>query len=1379
MHILWNFFVNGTNLDDEFSTSDADAIYADDEDESTPSIIRQSKNAENGETGWPVIQAFDFAVDGDVSISYSKGGNPQSVTLTFLDDPDDYASLSLDRSSYPAGADVHMTITSLAHNIDPTDEDSWTYDTRSGNVTYQNFTENGIGQSGIQLSLDDLSTLTFDDSGILKIITQLNDVNILEFQNNTDQRILTETANASSLVTILETEPNSGIFKNTDDGDKANIKITDNAPRGYTAVIDFADSPISIPVRNYPGSLAMDVNGIGGTWNGGEEITVTLDDGDLNLNSLVDQDIELDNWNTKVPTVIIGTPLTLETATFWADGRLTTTTYNSDGIAAPNPVTVTENVIAPFVNGVDLEIDPFSHRAMISQFTPIITANVTDDSVDPPGRIITVLDAPGLDVNIALDTFDDGFDTNEYYYYIHDTVNGEEGILQPLSANEYPFTTSITLIDGESQIHMIDIFRFGQSADKIESAATTRSADAIYRMLLEETGDNTAMYTGSIEYTALNQLNVRNPETYNNLAIVDDEITIIVPTDLTDEDAVRVDYLDTDGEGIATQIGDQVDAPTHSGIVSFDGSNYKVADTVTVTLTDADLNTDSDTTEVYTLAADSVNGDRIGEMGTDVSQSGRLLDITFDDATWTYMGCESSDDDGLSNTGFTLSETTSTSGIFTGTFQIPATYCTSDTESSTTTGKDLEVNYVDYSDASGELIEVGDSAGISANTGSVSFDRSVYPVPFDPTTYSTQNADDTISSVDSSITGETVLHIRVNDPDYDVSGSGSDTLPADKVTVKLVRGSLTSSNLATDDAAIKEISPASGIFELDLSLGHEFTCEKTDPDDMCTFTVDPYRIQQGDIVTVEYTDDTDASGNLNTVTDSATFDLRNAVLQTDKSAYIIGGDMILTLIEPDFDLDSDETESYPLDLIEWDSDADILAMGQSANFDPEPSALRETGDSTGIFQVVIEIPEKLPDGTGEALERGEQIDLEYIDYGPAGADYVGNDDEDIELTVFTSNFGATVSLDKKVYSWTDKVFITITAPDHNFDSDLIDEIGDTRDDPVKISTRENSIDYYRLVETGTDTGIFTGEVILTGFAHNADGEGLDDAPTQSTTSDVDRDNPAGPTDGYLEAEDVDGITVSFEVSEDDTVIGSAIIRWNIGEIEWAEASYPASGNGLVRIVDPDLNLNPESVDNFDVDVWSDSDPGGISLTVTETNEATGVFEGQVSFTTNDESSGHRLRVAEGDTITAEYEDHTLPDPYDTTDDLDVLSTAIIGSVVAPLERAPVSNARIVDTQGQTLSSVSVDQQVLVSSDLRSGQDKDQEYAYLVQIQDADGVTVLLSWITGTLPAGSSSSPSQSWTPTASGDYTATVFVWESITNPTALSPSDKVTIQVS
>ena len=59
----------------------------------------------------------------------------------------------------------------------------------------------------------------------------------------------------------------------------------------------------------------MDVSGIGGTWNGGEEITVTLDDGDLNLNSLVDEDFSLTNWAQRIPTVITGSPLTLEDAT--------------------------------------------------------------------------------------------------------------------------------------------------------------------------------------------------------------------------------------------------------------------------------------------------------------------------------------------------------------------------------------------------------------------------------------------------------------------------------------------------------------------------------------------------------------------------------------------------------------------------------------------------------------------------------------------------------------------------------------------------------------------------------------------------------------------------------------------------------------------------------------------------------------------------------------------------------------------------------------------------------------------------------------------------------------------------------------------------------
>ena len=121
---------------------------------------------------------------------------------------------------------------------------------------------------------------------------------------------------------------------------------------------------------------------------------------------------------------------------------------------------------------------------------------------------------------------------------------------------------------------------------------------------------------------------------------------------------------------------------------------------------------------------------------------------------------------------------------------------------------------------------------------------------------------------------------------------------------------------------------------------------------------------QGDVLTVEYTDQNDASGNSGVAFDSATFDMRNGVLQTDKSVYIIGSDIIMTLIEPDLNLESDESETWDLDLIEWDSDAKTTAMGNSgdagtsyaSSFDPEPSDFRETGDSTGIFQIVIEVP---------------------------------------------------------------------------------------------------------------------------------------------------------------------------------------------------------------------------------------------------------------------------------------------------------------------------------------------------------------------------------------------------------------------------------------
>ena len=376
-----------------------------------------------------------------------------------------------------------------------------------------------------------------------------------------------------------------------------------------------------------------------------------------------------------------------------------------------------------------------------------------------------------------------------------------------------------------------------------------------------------------------------------------------------------------------------------------------------------------------------------------------------------------------------------------------------------------------------------------------------------------------------------------------------------------------------------------------------------------------------------------------------------------------------------------------------------------------------------------------------------------------------------------SDSSSPVHLNKKVFGWTDRVYITIYAPDFNSDPNVIDEIGVTTDDKVTVSTNGNSIPY-RLVETGSNTGIFGGYVTLSGDPAlkgqtGIDGQGTNPSGIQSTC------NPTcGPTNGFLPSSRNDGITVSFEYTRDKVITGSGIITWNMGNVEWLQSNYPVNGQGVIQITDPDMSLNPDVINSFETNVWSDSDSGGIKVTVTETGPGTGIFQGAVYFTTDLRSSGNRLHIASGDTVTAEYIDRTLPIPHSPSDQLHLIATTTIGTGLPPLEQVTAGNARILDSTGNSLSKVSVNQQIQVVSDLTNQEDKDQPFAYLVQIQDNNGITLSLSWITGSMTLKQTLNLGQSWMPTTTGAYTAQIFVWESITNPNALSPPLSLQIQV-
>lgn len=1262
---------------------------------------------------WPFIQTYDIADNTQVTITYGTGGTAQSTSITY--DYDDSKDITLDRTRYPALTDIIFSLDDSLLNLSPVANDYWGFN-GTGAYYFQDHNSTLIGAIPVNWSAIGFEEgpLTFDagSSNIFSIVNAT--VHDTIHAGNGDP--------TNALVIVGESIDDDNIFVNYGTNDISNIKTNSDDSVTGSGKLSY-NTGHSVILDTFDGVISLDV-GVS-EWLSGVELKMTLVDEDRNLNSRIDETISI--VAGEVPYIKIGNPLHLDS---------TKITNNSTG---------TFTTLGSLVESTDSKVFTVSK---LSTDTAITINGTWPYPANSNSEYVFSY------ANLDFTALNGGSGT--FYMGSEDGSTAKTGTLPTnVAFSTDPATNTFEieiggLDDSTSGNVYFDVLSFGQ-----EGALTTNNGeiddnvsrvnDAFYRFTLDETDDNTASFTGSLEYIMINQLNVFDIDTYDSIKTADDGVIIIVNDDMDGTDAVRVSYNDVISTGNDETISVQEDANTHSGTITFDSTGYSAGSTITVTISDVDLNTDSETPQIYQTSNPK---NWIGNENVWLSQ------LTFDDKI--YAGCGTAEyplqkNFALNNTSFSFIETDDASGIFVGTLKLPTNYCDTTTSNSTTNGVDMKFEYQDYSDASGNPNETSTSAAIRSVTGFVDLDNSVYGIPFGLDQYATHAIDPKTDLPTYLSATPTTFTITVNDPDYNISANGEDTMPNSVISLEIKRGADTRIVDLSEFGPLVETDPKSGIFELEVQV-HQGSSE-------IAKLADGGYIKQGDIILVEYTDENDASGETNTVTDSATFDLRNAVLQSDKPVYIIGTDAIITLIEPDLNLDSGTEETLSLDLIEWDSDAGTTTL-ENDIFNAQPAGLRETGPNTGIFQVVIEIPTEVD--PGDKMERGEQITLEYVDQGPAGADFIGDDSEDILVDIYTSNFGATIELDQKVYTWTDKVYITVVSPDHNFDSNSIDEIGGA-DKIVQVSTRGDKIKNYKFVETGPDTGIFTGEVILTGFSHDTTGDGVDNviyAPPSGN----------GPTDGKISADDDDGLTISFESSDNDVVTGTALIRWNIGEVQFLEASYPATGSGLVRVIDPDVNLNPESVDSFNINVWSDSSAGGIALRVTETNEATGIFEGTMFFTVSDSSSGSRLRVAEGDTVTAEYEDNTLPDPYTTADELDITATTLIGTIVPPLERSPAGNLRAVDAFKNSLTAIQIDQQVQLTADVSNNQDRNQEFAYLVQIQDEDGVTVSLSWITGEFAPGQQLSPAVSWIPEFSGTYTATVFVWQSVDNPTALSP---------
>ena len=360
--------------------------------------------------------------------------------------------------------------------------------------------------------------------------------------------------------------------------------------------------------------------------------------------------------------------------------------------------------------------------------------------------------------------------------------------------------------------------------------------------------------------------------------------------------------------------------------------------------------------------------------------------------------------------------------------------------------------------------------------------------------------------------------------------------------------------------------------------------------------------------------------------------------------------------------------------------------------------------------------------------------------------------------------------DKPIYSWTDKIKMTIIAPSWNTDKYLIDSIGHLEDHSIKIATAEHVLESYKFTETDVNSGIFTGEVTLTGFIHDADGDGDIDTTPRTIGN--------GPTGGFLESDRDSAITISFEFADGVVLVESVPISWNIGTIDFPREVFFSDASVMINVVDMDMNLNPEALDRIPIHLFSDSDVAGIEIIAVETSEHSGFFTATISLSQHSSSSGSRLYALPGDNIFGKYDDHTLPKPFSKLDNLEIETFAKVDLSIPPIERLQTLPISFSDNLGNSIESLSSNNQMQIVGTIINNHDFKQKFVYLFQVKNDKHSVESISWIQGEISSKQTLDVSQSWTPEKSGIYEIDTFVWNSLSDPIVLSPSMSTLINI-
>ena len=490
----------------------------------------------SGYGSWPYIYAFEFS--GDNLVEYGS----DAINVEF-GDTNAETSISLTNDSPGDLHQIQLSITDPALNIDPTAADKWIFNmaapsSSDHSLIFANNVTDTTGLSGGSgaISLAEMGDMGFAGNGLLKNST------------GSGNAIVT----GLSSVIMVENDNNSATFESWATNGSSQLVTIDEAVGDKQIIFTYGGDSVDMVITYHDASLVLDAGS--GDWSSGSTASVTLTDADANRDPSSAETLSIGDETVQIPTIIVGSPLTLANS----DGNnnlaasassntagVVVGTGTGSGLFTLTVNNTTDNSERLRITHSAQTTTGFSHAG--NTWINVTTAHTVSDLVNLAGTVVLNYDISGPAGDLsstavkvymlttgknssssasATDAMGDDFflvtsgNDRAGVVGLHNGTTAADAFIRNTDISDTPSTIQSAKSGGTGATNVGLAFKISHTAGVFLNATADYAIAAdfcnfdqdngssvhncIYRIEAEETGDNTGVFEGTVDYVMLN-----------------------------------------------------------------------------------------------------------------------------------------------------------------------------------------------------------------------------------------------------------------------------------------------------------------------------------------------------------------------------------------------------------------------------------------------------------------------------------------------------------------------------------------------------------------------------------------------------------------------------------------------------------------------------------------------------------------------------------------------------------------------------------------------------------------------------------------------------------------------------------------------------------